>query len=153
MAPRHREKERKTLVEYMATGSVPGAPRRKCPRKIVAPARRPARRAACLLSGRGHARLHEKLADQRGMPAGAAGDEGDLLESLDEARVQAEFLWVSGPRVQGVASQQRVPDGSRLLVNFLQHEVLEALLLHLDRVPGDSGGRTVPRAALAVEQA
>ncbi len=40
-------------------------------------------------------------------------------------------------RILRDAAQCRVADGAGLLVDFLEHEVLEAALLRQDRVPGD----------------
>jgi hypothetical protein len=36
------------------------------------------------------------------------------------------------------AAQRGVADGARLLIDFLEHEMLEAALFRHDRVPGDA---------------
>jgi len=57
------------------------------------------------------------------------------------ARNSASLICISSRKdvagVEGNSSECGVADGARLLVNFLEHEVLETALFSHDRVPGD----------------
>src|SRR6185369_11148927 len=49
--------------------------------------------------------------------------------------------------VERDSSLHRVANGARLLVNFLEHEMLEAALLRHDRIPRDPLNRRLHRIA------
>ena len=51
------------------------------------------------------------------------------------------------------ASLHRVANGARLLVNFLEHEMLEAAFLRHDRIPGDPLDRRLHGVAFEVGDA
>src|SRR5579859_2187820 len=74
----------------------------------------------------GHALEHE-LADHAGMPAGAAGGDGHLLQRADFVVRECEAGNGDSARRSHPALDDAL-QGFRLLINFLQHEVREAVL-------------------------
>jgi hypothetical protein len=82
--------------------------------------------------------LDHELAREAGVPAGAAGGDGDLGGvaefGLGDLHVGEEDL-AGGERD---AAEGGVADGARLLVNLLEHEVLVAGFFGHDGVPGDA---------------
>ena len=74
----------------------------------------------------------EELADQRRVIRGAAGDEDDALDLRD---VELDAVEDDVVVLEIDAAAQRVRDRARLLVDLLEHEVLEAALLGLHRRP------------------
>ena len=71
------------------------------------------------------------------MPTGAAGDDVDFFRGAEFGFADLHFVEEDVAGVQRDAAQRGVADGARLLINFLEHEVLEAALFRHDRVPGD----------------
>ena len=97
----------------------------------------------------GQAFDHE-LAGQSGMPTGAAGGDIDFLAALELGFVDVHFVEEDGAGVLRDAAERGVADGARLLINFLEHEVLEAALFRHDRVPGDALGLALERLAVEI---
>jgi hypothetical protein len=81
----------------------------------------------------------------------AAGDQVDLLKRPEVVLGDLHLLEVDMARVQGIPAHQGVPDGSRLLVDLLEHEVLEAALLCHDGIPGDPLNLLADGAARSVQ--
>ncbi len=81
--------------------------------------------------------LDHEFAGQPGMPTGAAGGDVDLLQLAEFVVGDLHLIQENPARVQRNAPHGGIAHGSRLLVDFLEHEVLEAALLRHDRVPGD----------------
>src|SRR5271163_1870695 len=96
--------------------------------------------------------LDHEFAGQPRVPARAAGDDLHIAESAelfvgDFYRVEKYFAgFLRNPSEQGVA------DRTRLLENFLLHEMLEAALFGHDRVPGDVLGGTADGPALEIKK-
>src|SRR5262245_15725661 len=84
------------------------------------------------------------------MPTGAAGDDANVfdLSKLFLGNLHLVEQHLAG--IAGNASQCGVAHRAWLLVNFLQHEVLETTLLGHDRVPGNSLGLVWNHVALKV---
>src|SRR5271165_5338520 len=87
----------------------------------------------------GHASqgFNHELAGESGMPTSAAGGDVDLREL---AEFVVGHLHLGEEDMTGVlrnAAERGVADGARLLIDFLEHEVLEAAFFRHDRVPGD----------------
>ena len=70
------------------------------------------------------------------MPTGSAGDDVDFLRRAEFGLGDFHLVEENVPRVLRNAAQSRIADGARLLVDFLEHEVLEAALFRHDRIPG-----------------
>ena len=81
--------------------------------------------------------LDHELARQPGVPTGAAGRDIDLLQLAEIVVGDVHLVEEHLARVERDAAQRGIADGARLLVDFLQHEMLEAALLRHDGVPGD----------------
>jgi hypothetical protein len=82
--------------------------------------------------------LDHELAGEAGVPTGAAGGDGDLG---GVAQVGLGDVHLGEEDLAGVgrdAAEDSVADGARLLVDFLEHEVLVAGLLGHHGVPGDA---------------
>ena len=76
--------------------------------------------------------LDQELPDQAGVPRGAAGDDADRV---DGRRVVGHVAEEHASRVERHPAEDGLADGLRLLVDFLEHEVLVAGLLGHHRVP------------------
>ena len=74
---------------------------------------------------------------QPGMPTGAAGGDIDFLQRLEFGFADLHFVEKDFSGVLRDAAQRGIADGARLLINLLEHEMLEAALLRHDRIPGD----------------
>src|SRR5262249_22733798 len=96
--------------------------------------------------------VQEELADERGVPSGAAGAERQALDALEPRRDRFELgeLHVAGFEPDSPA--QRIDQSLRLFVNLLQQEVLVAALLSGDSVPGDAPRSARARSSVEVEQ-
>src|SRR5581483_6478777 len=84
------------------------------------------------------------------MPARAA--RGDI-DAAEVAEVVLRYAHVIEENVAGIerhAPQRGIADGTRLLVNFLEHEMLEAALFRHDRVPHHPLRFTLHRIAVEV---
>jgi hypothetical protein len=73
-----------------------------------------------------------------GVPAGAAGGDGDAGGGAELGGGDLHVGQEDAAGVERDAAEGGVADGARLLVDFLQHEVLVAGLFGLDRVPEDA---------------
>src|SRR5579864_463946 len=71
------------------------------------------------------------------MPTGAAGGDRDSFQLAEILRRDFHLLQKDLAAVLGDAAQRGVAHGARLIMDFLQHEMLEAALLRHDRVPGN----------------
>ncbi|MPM15727.1 hypothetical protein SDC9_62099 [bioreactor metagenome] len=88
------------------------------------------------LAGDPHPVLDGVLGDHPGVEGRAGGDDDDLLD-LAQLRLRQPDL-VEGQRtVLGVAAQQGVGDGLRLLEDLLAHEPVETALLGGGQIPVD----------------
>jgi hypothetical protein len=94
--------------------------------------------------------LDQELAHERGMPAGAAGEQHRPVGLAQAVGRGAELLQVDLALLQADAVEQRVAHRARLLVDLLQHEVAESALLGLDGIPGDALRRARDRGAREV---
>src|SRR5207248_11656751 len=72
--------------------------------------------------------LDHELAGERGVPARAAGDDVDLVETRDRLRVEVAAVEVHVSLLDGGAPADGVGERARLLVDLLVHEVLVAVL-------------------------
>ena len=98
-----------------------------------------------------HARqaLDHHFSRQARMARGPGGDNPDFLERAEILLADFHFIQENLAGLGRDSSQRGVAHGARLLVNFLQREVLEAALLRQDGVPGDV--LHAPRDGMAVE--
>src|SRR5438046_7707301 len=87
------------------------------------------------------------------MPAGAAGENANVPESFPLSLVERDVFEMDGIRIERKSSEYGVPDRRRLLVNFLEHEVLVSALLSHDRIPGDLLELRLAFLAGGIEQA
>ncbi len=71
------------------------------------------------------------------MPTGAAGGDVHLLQLAEIVFGDVHLVEEDLAGVERDAAQRGVANGAGLLVDFLQHEMLEAALFRHDRVPGD----------------
>ena len=74
------------------------------------------------------------------MPTGAAGGDIDFLQRFELGFTDLHLVEEDGSGILRDAAEGGVTDGAGLLVNFLEHEVLEATLLRHDGIPGDALG-------------
>ena len=81
--------------------------------------------------------LDHELAGQSGVPAGAAGGDVNLLQLAEVVLGDVHLVEEDFAGIERDAAQRGIADGARLLIDFLEHEMLEAALLRHDRVPGD----------------
>ena len=68
---------------------------------------------------------------------GAAGDDDDAIDVAQEGRLQVELRNLDHVGPGSNPTSERVDDAVRLLMDLFEHEVLVALLLCRDRVPGN----------------
>ena len=71
------------------------------------------------------------------MPTGAAGGDVDFFCGAEFGFADLHLVEENVAGIVRDSSQRGVADGARLLIDFLEHEVLEAALFRHDRVPGD----------------
>ncbi len=76
-----------------------------------------------------------------------------FLSAWNSASLDVHFFQKNFPGVLGDAAERGVLNGARLLVNLLEHEVLEAALFRHDRVPGDALGLALHLLALEIGDA
>src|SRR5262249_9083999 len=86
------------------------------------------------------------------MPTGAAGGNGQLLQLADLVIADLHLVEEDLPTVLRDAAQRSVADSARLLVNFLEHEMLVAALLRHDWVPGNMLYLAHHRLAVKIHQ-
>ena len=67
----------------------------------------------------------------------SAGDDDGLADVRKTAAAMPDLVQQDLARVQGDPAHQGVPDDLGLLEDFLEHEMLEALLFDHQGVPGD----------------
>ena len=79
--------------------------------------------------------LDRVLGDEAGVVGRAAGDNEDLVDVAKVLTVDSLLVQHDLPTDQVAA--QRVGNGARLLLDLLQHEVVEAALLGGSQVPAD----------------
>jgi hypothetical protein len=72
------------------------------------------------------------------VPTGAAGGDGDLGAGAEVGVGELHLGEEDAAGVGGDAAEDGVADGSGLLVDLLEHEVLVAGLFSLDGVPRDA---------------
>ena len=94
-------------------------------------------------------RFDDELADHRGVIARATRDEDDPLDVL---HIELDAIERDVIVLEIDAADQRVRDGAGLLVDLLEHVVLEAALLRLRGGPGDGLGLAGVDVALEVHQ-
>ena len=70
------------------------------------------------------------------MPTGTAGGDVDLLHRAQFVFGHVHLFQKDAAGIQRDPAQRGVPHGARLLINFLEHKVLEAAFFRHDRVPG-----------------
>ena len=80
--------------------------------------------------------LDHELAGLGGVPAGSASCDVDFLRGLEFGLGDFHLIEEDVAGFLRNASQRGVTNRARLLVDFLEHEVLEAALFRHDRVPG-----------------
>src|SRR5271166_5153360 len=80
--------------------------------------------------------LDHEFARLSGMPTGPAGDDIDLFGSAEFSLAKLHLVEKDVAGVERDPPQRSITDGARLLVNFLEHEMLEAALFRHDRIPG-----------------
>src|SRR5712692_5259378 len=83
------------------------------------------------------------------MPTGATGRDIDFLQRFELGFADLHLVEEDGAGILRDAAKRCVADGAWLLINFLEHEVLEATLLRHDGIPGDV--LRLPLHRLAVE--
>ena len=102
------------------------------------------------LGGYGRQTLEQGTAYHAGVVGGPTGRDPDLVHVGGVAPHPREFVERRLGAAAGVLAQaaaQRPGDDLGLLVNLLEHEVVEAALLHRVRVPVGREGRTLDRLA------
>ena len=82
--------------------------------------------------------LDHILTSKAGVPTRAATEKANALEALPVLFRKPHVVEAHFVRLQRKPSHQRLADGFRLLVDFLQHKVLVAPLLGLHGVPGNT---------------
>src|SRR6185503_20047870 len=104
----------------------------------------------------GHARelLDHVFTGESRMPRGATRGDLDGSELLEVSfRDVAHLVEKHLATVERDSSLHGVAHGSWLLVNLLEHEMLEAALLRHDRIPGDPLNRRLHRVAFEIDYA
>ncbi len=101
------------------------------------------------VDGEAREALDHEFAGEAGVPGGAAGGDGDVGGGAEVGVGEGHVAEVDAAGVEGDAAEGGVADGARLLVDFLEHEVLVAGFFGLDGVPGDALRRE--GAGVAVE--
>src|SRR5580700_11729420 len=87
------------------------------------------------------------------MPAGAAGDELDVMKIPEFFFGDVHLIQKDFSGFLRDSPEQGVAHSSRLLKNFLLHEMFEAALFSHDRVPGYVLNGAMNRMALEIHQA
>src|SRR5437868_951839 len=80
--------------------------------------------------------LNHELARERGVPAGSTSRDIDFVCLAEILLADLHLFEEDLSGVLGDASQSGIAYGARLLIDFLEHEMLKAALFRLDRVPG-----------------
>ena len=96
--------------------------------------------------------LDHELARQRRVPARAAGDDLDLPEFAELFGRDVHFVQENAAGLLADAPQRGVAHGPRLLVNFLEHEMLVAAFFGHDGVPQDVRHLAVHRPAFEIAE-
>ncbi len=81
--------------------------------------------------------LDHIFAREPGMPRRAAGGDLDRGQATQIVLGNVHRVEIDLAGVERNAALDGIADGARLLVDLLEHEMLEAALLRHDRVPGD----------------
>ena len=95
---------------------------------------------------------HE-LAGESSVPTGATGCDIDFLQGLELGIAHLHFIEKYLPRILRDAAKCGVPDGAGLLIDFLEHEVLEPALFRHNRIPGDALSFTLHHVAVKIGDA
>ena len=69
------------------------------------------------------------------MPTGSAGEDANVPKTFPLVFRKGNILQVDLVGIQRKSAKDRVADGGRLLINFLEHEMLVAALFSHDRIP------------------
>jgi hypothetical protein len=94
--------------------------------------------------------LDHEFAGESGVPTGAAGGDIDFLQRLEFGFADLHFVEENGAGILRDAAERGVADGAWLLINFLEHEVLEAALFGHDGIPGDALRFALQRIAVEI---
>ena len=94
--------------------------------------------------------LDHELADEAGVPRGAARQNRDVLDRGQLGIVELHLFEKHLAGVLRDAAEDRLAGGSRLLEDFLEHEVLVAGLLRHDRIPQHALGRLGDRPSAKI---
>src|ERR1017187_7577894 len=97
--------------------------------------------------------LPASAAGQRGLLTGAASDNLPLAEARELGRRDIHLIQKHLAGFLADAAQRGVPDGARLLIDFLEHEVLVAALFRQDGVPQNVLAFAVDGVALEIAEA
>ncbi len=97
--------------------------------------------------------LDHVLAGESSMPTGAAGGDIDFLQRFELGLGDLHFVEENGAGILRDAAERGVADGAGLLIDFLEHEVLEAALFRHDGVPGNTLGFALQRMAVEIGDA
>src|SRR4029077_1711483 len=89
------------------------------------------------LDGNSSQAFDHELTGQAGMPTGAAGDDFDVAKNAEVGLADLHLIEEDLAGLLGDAARHGVLDGAGLLVNFLEHEMLEAALFGGYGVPGE----------------
>src|SRR2546425_7490318 len=82
-------------------------------------------------------RFDHVLSRDGGMPARPAGKNSDISETLPLVVAESDILEVDSISIERKSAENGIADGRRLLVDFLEHEMLVTALFGHDRIPRD----------------
>ena len=97
--------------------------------------------------------LNHELPGQTRVPTRPARDDAHIVEAAKLLLGNLHIVQKYFAGVLGNSPEQRVPDRSRLLENFLLHEMLVAALFRHDRIPGNLVSGPLHRVAFQVRHA
>ena len=97
--------------------------------------------------------LDHHLADQRRVPAGAAGGDDDVVDVHELLVAQVDAAELGGPVLEDEAAAHGVLHRLRLLEDLLEHEMVEPTALDRREVPLDALHRAAERRRVDVHHA